>query len=242
MTIEAYQLHINDLVIDVVRKDIKNLHLGVYPPDGRVRVAVPLQVNDDAVRMFAISKLAWIRQKQLKFAHQERQTIREYVTGESHYYRGTRYLLDVQYHDGTPAVVIRNYKRLDLIVRTDSNMEMREGVMTAWYRQQLKEAMPPLIAKWEKIIGEHAAEWRIKEMKTRWGTCNIKARRIWLNLELIKKPPSCLEYVIVHELVHLLERHHNERFYTLMTRYMPQWHFQRDLLNQSPLTFAFWDY
>src|SRR6266568_1648884 len=193
MSTEKHQIIVNDLVVDVVRKNIKNLHLGVYPPAGRVRVAAPLRVNDEAVRLFTISKLTWIKRQQAKFEGQERQSAREYVSGESHYYQGNRYLLNVMYHEGLPAVIIRNNKTMDLVVRPGSDTSKRERILIAWYRQQLKEEIAPLIAKWEAIIGVKVAEWGVKQMKTRWGTCNIEARRIWLNLELVKKPVHCLE-------------------------------------------------
>jgi predicted metal-dependent hydrolase len=237
-----HQITVGDLIVDVVRKDIKNLHLSVYPPDGRVRVSAPLRVDDEAVRLAVISRLTWIKRQQAKFAGQERQSAREFVSGESHYYQGNRYLLNVVYHDAPPKVVLRNKTTLDLFVRTGSDTARRERVLLAWYRQQLKEMVPPLIAKWEAIIGVQVAEWRIKRMKTRWGTCNIQARRIWLNLELIKKPPHCLEFIIVHEMVHLLERLHNDRFVAYMDKFMPQWRVYRDELNNAPLVHATWEY
>ena len=229
-------------MVDVVRKDIKNLHLAVYPPDGRVRVAVPLLIDDEAVRLAVISKLAWIKRQQALFRGQDRQSAREYVSRESHYYWGDRYLLNVAYHDAPPQVVVRNKTTLDLFVREGSDAAKRERVLQEWYRQQLKAAIPPLIARWEPIIGVKVAQWRVKRMKTRWGTCNEQARRIWLNLELVKKPPQCLEYIVVHEMVHLLERHHNERFVAYMDEFMPQWRLFRDELNQAPLAHETWDY
>jgi len=229
-------------VVDVVRKDIKNLHLAVYPPDGRVRVAVPLLIDDEAVRLAVISKLAWIKRQQALFQGQDRQSAREYVSRESHYYWGDRYLLNVAYHDAPPQVVVRNKTTLDLFVRGGSDTAQRERVLQEWYRQQLKAAIPPLIAKWEQVVGVQVAEWRVKRMKTRWGTCNEQARRIWLNLELVKKPPQCLEYIIVHEMVHLMERNHNERFVAYMDEFMPQWRLFRDELNQAPLAHEAWEY
>ena len=242
MITETHQITVNGLVIDVVRKNIKHLHLAVYPPDGRVRVAAPLRVNDDTVRLFAIEKLGWITRQQRKFAAQERQSAREYVSGESHYVAGQRYLLNVVYHNAPPRVLLRNKTTLDLFVRTGSDTAQRERVLLAWYRQQLKATIPALIEQWQAIIGVRINEWGIKQMKTKWGTCNIAARRIWLNLELAKKPPHCLEYVIVHELVHLLERHHNDRFTAYMTRFMPQWNFYRAELNRAPLGHGDWEY
>jgi predicted metal-dependent hydrolase len=236
-----HQIIVNDLVVDVVRKDIKNLHLGIYPPNGRIRVAAPLRVNDEAVRLFIISKLAWIKRHQAKFEGQERQSAREYVSGESHYYQGRRYLLNVIYQKGSPAVILRNNTTMDLFVRPDSDTSQRERVLIAWYRQRLKEEIVPLIAKWEPIIGVKVAEWGVKQMKTKWGTCNTRAHRIWLNLELIKKPLHCLEYVIVHEMVHLLERLHNDRFFGYMTSFMPLWQYYREELNRAPLGHEAWE-
>jgi predicted metal-dependent hydrolase len=199
-------------------------------------------VDDEAVRLAVISRLAWIKRQQAKYQDQERQSAREYVSGESHYYQGNRYLLNVVYHDAPPKVVIRNKTTLDLFVRTGSDTAQRERVLLAWYRQQLKHMIPPLIAKWEAIIGVEIADWGVKQMKTKWGSCNIEARRIWLNLELIKKPAHCLEFIMVHEMVHLLERNHNDRFIAHMDQFMPQWRFLRDELNKAPLGHATWEY
>ena len=242
MSIEKHQITVQNLVVDVVRKDIKNLHLAVYPPTGRIRVAAPLRVNDEAVRLFTLSRLGWIKRQQAKFEGQERQSEREFVSGESHYYQGSRYLLNVVYRKGTPTVIVRNNKMLDMFVRVESDVLERERVLATWYRRRLKEEIAPLLAKWEAIIGVKVAEWGVKQMKTKWGTCNIEARRIWLNLELIKKPGHCLEYVVVHELVHLLERHHNERFVAYMNRFMPLWRHYREELNTAPLAHETWEY
>src|SRR6266567_6257021 len=182
MSTEQHQITVHGLVVDVVRKNIKNLHLGVYPPAGWIRVAAPLQVNDEAVGLFIISRLSWIKRQKAKFEGQERQSAREYVSGESHYYQGNRYLLNVLYHKGSPTVSLRNNKTMDLYARTGSDTSVRERILTTWYRRRLKEEIAPLIAKWEGIIGVKVAEWGVKQMKTRWGTCNIEARRIWLNL------------------------------------------------------------
>jgi predicted metal-dependent hydrolase len=237
-----HQITVNDLIVDVVRKDIKNLHLGVYPPTGRVRVAAPLQIDDESVRLAVIRRLAWIRRQQAKYHQQERQPGREYVSGESHYFQGHRYRLNVVYHDGPPNVTIRNKTTLDLIVRTGSDTAQREQVLLTWYRAQIKAIIPPLLAKWQPIIGVEVAEWGVKQMKTKWGTCNIEARRIWVNLELAKKSTRCLEYIIVHEMVHLLERHHNDRFIAYLNQFMPQWQFIRDELNKAPLGHTSWEY
>lgn len=237
-----HQIKVSDITIDVVRKNIKNLHLDVNPPTGRVRIATPLQVDDDAVRLFAISKIAWIRKHQRNFENQERQTRREYVSGESHYFEGNRFLLNVIYQNKTPKVEIRNKTYIDLFVRPDSSRDQRERVMTKWYRQGLKEKVPAFIEKWQSIIGVSVNSWEVKQMKTKWGTCSIKARRIWLNLELAKKPVHCLEFIIVHELIHLLERYHNDRFIALMDKFLPQWRFYQKELNQFTLSYDDWNY
>ncbi len=237
-----HQITVSDIVIDVVRKNIKNLHLAVYPPAGRVRIATPLKIDDESVRLFAISKLSWIRKHQRKFEGQPRQTPREYVSGESHYFQGQRYLLNVIPHQAAPKVIVRNKTFLDLYVREGSDVAQRQRVMNAWYRRELKQLTGPLLEKWQTQIGVQANDWGVKQMKTRWGTCNIKARRIWLNLELAKKPERCLEYIIVHELVHLLERHHNDRFTGYMNKFLPQWQNYRDELNHSILSHTEWDY
>lgn len=230
-----HQITVGELVIDVVRKDIKNLHLAVYPPDGRVRIATPLKLDDEAVRLFAISKLAWIKRHQANFEAQPRQSPREFVSGESHYFQGHRYLLNVIYQPGAPKVVIRNKTYLDLYVREGSDEAQRRSVLLAWYRQHLKRDIPPLIEKWAAVLEVTVNEWGVKLMKTKWGTCNIEARRIWLNLELAKKPHHCLEFIVVHEMVHLLERHHNDRFTAYMDKFLPNWRFYKEELNRYPL-------
>lgn len=230
------------LTVDVIRKDIKHLHLAVYPPEGRVRVAVPLLVDDDAVRLAVVSRLGWIKRQQAKFLGQERQTKREYISGESHYFQGRRYLLRVTYENTAPKVVPRGANRLELIVRPNSDVVHRERVMLNWYRRHLRQIVPNMIEQWQAVLGVQCDEWGIKQMKTKWGTCNIEARRIWLNLELAKKPIHCLEYIVVHELVHLLERHHNARFTQLMDQALPNWRYLRDELNREPLAHEDWTY
>ena len=228
--------------MEVVRKDIKNLHLGVYPPNGRVRAAVPLRLDDEAVRLAIISRLGWIRRQQERFEQQVRQSQREMVTGESHYFQGRRYRLDVIEQNGPAGVRLRNRTTMELRVRPGADRDKREVVLHRWYRQWLREQIPQLIATWEPVIGVIVADWGIKKMKTRWGTCNIEARRIWLNLELAKKPVSCLEYILVHEMIHFIERHHDERFRESMDTLMPQWRLHRDELNRAPLAHEDWTY
>ena len=233
-------MKVSGIPVEVVRKDIKNLHLGVYPPSGRVRVAAPLHMDDEAVRLAVISRLAWIRRQQGGFKQQVRQSQRQMITGESHYYQGRRYRLDVIEHNGPPSVNLPRNTIMELRVRPGSDRDKRENVINRWYRQQLRGQLPALIAEWESKIGVEVAEWRIRKMKTRWGTCNVEARRIWLNLELAKKPPSCLEYILVHEMLHLIERHHNDRFQQLLEKLMPQWQLRRDELNRAPLAHEHW--
>jgi predicted metal-dependent hydrolase len=228
-----HQIKVNEVVIDVVRKKIKHLYLRVYPPMGRVRVAAPLKVNDEAVRLFAISKLSWIRNQKAKIEAQERQPKIEYATDETHYFEGNCYLLNVIYHNARPKVEIRDNQYIDLYVRTDSDKKQREKVLREWYRERLKEKVPFFLEKWETITNLKVNQWQVKQMKTKWGTCNIKAKRIWLNLELAKKPTICLEYIIVHELMHLLERRHNNRFKRLMSKFMPQWKIYQNELNKK---------
>ncbi|MDD4963966.1 MAG: SprT family zinc-dependent metalloprotease [Gallionella sp.] len=240
MIIETHQITVSGLTVDVVRKDIKNLHLAVYPPAGRIRVAAPLRVSDEAVRLAVISRWAWIKQQRSKFTTQARQSEREYVSGESHYFQGSRYRLNVIYQTGAPRVSVRNKSSLDLYVRENSDQAQREKVLLTWYRQQLKALLPPLIAHWEAVIGVKVADWQVKKMKTKWGTCNIAAGRIWLNLELAKKSTQCLEYIIVHEMAHLLERHHNDRFIALLETHYPSWREARAELNELPLAAEVW--
>ncbi len=242
MATERFTLDVQGVSVEVQRKPIKNLHLAVHPPDGQVRVSAPEFMGDEAIRLAVINKLGWIRRQQQHFRQQPRQSRREMVSGESHYYQGTRYLLSVVEADAPPRVRILNNRTLELRVRPGSDRNKREAVLYDWYRARLKEQIPPLFAKWEPIVDVEVAEWGVKRMKTRWGSCNIEARRIWLNLELVKKPPQCLEYVLVHEMVHLLERHHNERFRALMSQFMSNWRNYRDLLNAAPLAYEDWEY
>ena len=242
MTTKTRQITISGLPVHIVRKPIKNLHLGVYPPKGRVRVAAPLRVSDDAVRLAVIGKLGWIKRQKAKFQAQPRQSEREMVSGESHYFLGQRFRLRVVSHDGTPEVIVRNKSTIELRVRPGASAVQRERVLQAWYRKELKYLISPLLEKWQTVLGVQVAAWAIKKMKTKWGTCNIEARRIWLNLELAKKPVRCLEYIVVHELAHLIEKHHNDRFLAIMDKHLPQWRLHRQELNSAPLAHDTWSY
>ena len=242
MTIKRHSLIVGGVEVAVVRKAIKNLHLGVYPPNGRVRVATPLAVSDEAVRLAVVGKLGWIKRQRARFAAQPRQSRREMVSGESHFFQGRRYRLRVIKVGGVPKVVRRSNSILELQVRPGSTVRQRDRVMQQWYRQHLRELIPALLEKWQPILGVHAAEFGIKKMKTKWGTCKIEARRIWVNLELAKKPVACLEYIVVHELTHLLERNHNDRFAAIMDKHLPTWRLARQELNAAPLANETWSY
>lgn len=242
MNIEPHYIEVGGIPIEILRKEIKNLHVGVYPPNGRVRVAAPLRFDDEAVRLAVISRLGWIRRQQAAFEQQDRQSNREMVTGESHYFGGKRYRLNLIEQDGPATVSLVNNTAIELRVRPGTHRDKRESVLHEWYRKQLRQQLPPLFAKWQPKVDVTVAELRIKKMKTRWGSCNAEAHRIWVNLELAKKPASCLEYILVHEMVHFLERHHNERFRELMDKLMPSWRLHREELNRAPLAHETWGY
>jgi predicted metal-dependent hydrolase len=237
----ATQINLGNLTVDVVFKDIKNIHLSVYPPDGKVRISAPTRMNLDTVRVFAISKLSWIKQQQEKLRSQDRETPREYLDRESHYVWGKRYLLKVM--EGNAALGIElKHNAMVLRVRPGTDEEKKQAMVESWYREQLKVAAADLIARWEPLIGVKAEAFFVQRMKTKWGSCNPINRSIRLNTELTKKPPECLEYIVVHEMVHLLEPTHNARFVALMERFMPNWRIFREQLNQLPVRHETWDY
>jgi predicted metal-dependent hydrolase len=235
------QIELGDITVDVVLKDIKNVHLSVYPPAGRVRISAPKRMSLDTIRVFALSKLGWIRQQQAKLRQQERETPREYVERESHYLWGKRYLLTVTESDEPPSIELK-HRRMLLRVRPGTDTNKRQALVEEWYREQLKEAVPPLLERWQPVLGVSLERWFVQRMKTRWGSCNHKARTIRLNTELAKKPAECLEYIVVHELVHLLEPTHNARFVSLMDRFVPQWQYHRETLNRLPVRRETWSY
>lgn len=240
MSTSRSTIEVGGIPVEVVRKPIKNLHLSVQPPEGRVRVSVPQRIDDEAVRLAVVSKLRWIRRHQQTFADQPRQSQREMVSGEGHYFMGRRYRLRVLENGGPNRISRKGNSELTLHVRPGTDRDKREQMLNEWYRRHMKSLIPEIIAEWQPILGVQVADWGIKKMKTRWGSCNIEDRRVWLNLELAKKSPHCLEYVLVHELVHLLERHHNDRFKALMDQFLPQWQLYRDELNESPLAHEDW--
>ena len=235
------QVQIGSIAIDVIRKDIKNIHLSVYPPEGRVKISAPNRMELDTIRVYALSKLSWIKKQQSKFTNQEREAPREYIDRESHYYRGKRYLLRVLETKAPPKVVLR-HDTLDLHVRPGADSDKRKKILGDWYRAQLKHELPSLISKWEQRLNVKISAYGVRRMKTNWGTCNPVTGRILLNLELAKKPPGCLEYIVVHELLHMLERKHNDRFVALMSEHLPQWRYYQDLLSRLPMKDEVWDY
>ena len=235
------QIRLGGIVLEVIKKDIKNVHLSVYPPSGKARISAPLRMNTDTIRVYAISKLGWIKQQQKKLRAQERETLREYLDRESHYVWGKRYLLKVVEQDAAPAVELK-HSRLLLRVRTGSGKEKKQAVLEEWYRQQIKETVPTLLAKWQPLMGVQVKRFFVQRMKTKWGSCNSGSGTIRLNTELAKKPGECLEYIVVHEMAHLLEPTHNQRFVALMDQFMPKWQFHRDELNRLPVRHENWRY
>ena len=235
------QIQLGGITIEVVRKAIKNVHLSVYPPAGRVRISAPAHLSLETIRVFAIAKLDWIKQQQAKLRAQARETPREFLERESHYLWGQRYLLQVIEREEAPAVTLRGNKMV-LQARPQSDAAKRQEILENWYREQLKAALPSLISKWEPKLGVRVERFHVQRMKTRWGSCNPPKRSIRLNTELARKPRECLEYLVVHEMVHLLEPTHNERFIALMDRFLPNWRHLRDVLNRLPVRHEEWGY
>ena len=235
------QVKLGDLALNVILKDIKNVHLSVHPPTGRVTVSAPLRMSLDTIRVFAISKLGWIKQQQRKFQEQERETPREYLDRESHYVWGRRYLLKVVEESAPPKISFKHNKMI-LQISAGTDDETKQAIVARWCRTQIKAAVPELIAKWEPLVGVKVERVFVQKMKTKWGSCNPSARSIRLNTDLAKKPRECLEYIVVHEMVHLIERHHNDRFRKYMYQLLPQWHRYQGELNSAPLAHEKWDY
>ncbi len=231
------QIEISGIEIEVQKKNIKNLHLVVAPPDGRVRVSAPMHLSDDSIKMFVRTKLCWIKKQQEKFEKQPRQSEREYVSGETLYVFGQQYFLRVEYSYKGNSLVLSGNEAI-LTVRKESTAKQREAYVNEWYRALLKEKIEIYLPKWENITGLYCDSWQTKYMTTRWGTCNTNTRKIWLNLQLAKKPIECLEYVILHELAHLKVRNHSKDFVTIMNQYMPYWREKKQLLNNSLLDYS----
>jgi predicted metal-dependent hydrolase len=235
------KIDLGEFDAEVVRKSIKNVHLSVYPPDGRVRISAPLHMALETIRVFAISKLAWIKSQQRKMRAQERETPREYLDRESHYVWGKRYLLKLLEKDAAPGIELKHSK-LVLQVRPGTDEARRQEILDAWYREQIKAAMPELLEKWEPLMGVKAGQVFVQKMKTKWGSCSPASGNIRLNTDLAKKPPECLEYIVVHELAHLIEPTHNARFVALMDLFLPQWKHLKDELNRLPVRHEDWAY
>ncbi|MGW9598838.1 M48 family metallopeptidase [Streptomyces albidoflavus] len=239
MSTTSARLAVRGIDVHVVYKDIKNLHIGVYPPIGRVRVAAPQQLDDDQVRLAVIHRLPWIKRQQDQLRSAQRQSVREMVSGESHYVWGVRRRLKVVERPGRPHVEIDGDRML-LYVPTGTSEERRRELLDQWCREQLRQAIPAIIERWEAKLGVSVPWWGIRRMKTKWGSCNRENRRLWFNSELAKKHPECLEYVVVHEMVHYLERGHGQRFAQLMDSSLPDWRSRRDALNSAPLSDELW--
>jgi predicted metal-dependent hydrolase len=239
MSTSSAYLTVRGINIDVVYKDIKHLHIGVYPPLGRVRVAAPRRLRDDDVRLAVIQRLAWIKQQQQQFRMAERQSAREMVSGESHYVWGVRHRLRVVERPGRAHVEVDG-ERLLLYVPSGLDTAARLAVLQGWQRAELRQRLPALIAQWESAVGRTVPKWSIRRMKTKWGSCNRETGHLWFNLELAKTHPDCLEYIVVHEMTHLLERGHGDRFTTLMDGMLPDWRARRDALNRAPLVDEDW--
>lgn len=226
------QIKVAEFTVEVERKNIKNIYLRVCPPDGMVRLSSPKNVSTESLQQFVISKEDWIRKKIKKVQSQVRTPKLEYVNGERHYVQGRKYILHLFEVDRTPGVLLRDNGFMELYVRPGSNREKREKVLREWYREMLKDKIPQLIARWEPELDVAVKEWGVKKMKTRWGTCNTKARRIWLNLELAKRSEDLLDYVVLHEMVHLRERLHNHRFRSFLDKHMPDWRSREEELKK----------
>lgn len=234
-------LKLGDLAVDVVFKDIKNIHLSVLPPLGRVRISAPRRMKLDTIRVFAISKLDWIKRQQVRLREQEREPPREYLERETHYIWGRRCLLSIIEVNGPPSVELK-HDRIHLRVRPRTAAAERQAIVESWYRAETKAAVPALLARWEPLLGVKVERFFVQRMKTKWGSCNPTARTIRLNAELAKKPKACLEYLVVHELAHLLEPTHNARFSRLLDTFMPHWKQNRDALNRLPVRHEHWMY
>jgi predicted metal-dependent hydrolase len=223
-------IKIGDLEIEIDRKDIKNAHLGVYPPEGRIRVAAPLQMSNDAVRLLVISKITWVKKQIKTFEDQERETKREYLAGESHYFFGKRFLLDVIHTSDRPSILIKG-SQIQLFIDGAASRDQRHTILDEWYRTELKVEATRFIEKWKSNLGLETIDWEIRKMKTQWGSCLPEQNKIILNSELAKQPYHALEYVIVHELLHLKVPEHNDKFFEILSSKLPNWESLKAELN-----------
>jgi predicted metal-dependent hydrolase len=234
-------IRLGELAIRVARKDIKNVHLSVHPPSGRVTISAPRRLGLDTIRAFAITRLGWIREQQRKLREQERETRRDYIERESHYLWGRRYLLRVVEKDEPPRIAVKG-NRLLLQVRPGTAKPKKRELFEEWYRLQLREALADLVDKWRERLGVDLAGIHVQRMRTKWGSCNAPRRTIRLNTDLVRKPRQCLEYILVHELIHFQVRRHDDKFIALMDTHLPNWRHLRQQLNSMPLAHEHWDY
>lgn len=235
------KIELGDIAVEVVKKNIKNVHLSVYPPAGRVKISAPLRMKVETIRVYAISKLGWIKQQQKRLRGQRRETPREYLDRESHYVWGKRYLLRIVEQDAAPKLELKHGSFI-FTVRPGTAASKRRAIVDDWYRAQLKNVVPPLIVKWERVMGVEVQRYFVQKMKTKWGSCNTESKSIRVNTELAKKPQECLEYIVVHEMAHLHTRRHDAYFIGLMDRFLPNWRLVRQKLNTAPLSHADWTY
>jgi len=226
-------IKLEDIKAEVVHKNIRNIHLRVLPPDGKVRISAPFKTKNETIFKFAFSKLNWINKQRIRIRKSTYESF-QYINQEIHYFRGRQYQLKIQEKNETPGVQLFN-NEIVLQVPDGANLETRRSVLQDWYHCKLEMMIPPLISKWESILNVSVRHYSIRRMKTRWGSCTPKTRSIRFNLELVKRAPECLEYIVVHELVHLLEASHNSKFKTLMDRFYPKWKFYRKELRSLPI-------
>ena len=230
-------VNVGDLEVEVVKKNIKNIHLGVYPPIGRVRLSAPLASDNEKIRLFIVSKIPWIRKNQRKFKNKERQSPREYIKRESHYFEGRRYLLDIEIGESNKNNVLLKKTVIQLKLKAEYDSNKRKTILENWFRKRLRTRLEPFILKWEKKLGVKTSEWKIKKMKTKWGSCNKEAKRVWFNLELAKVDDYCIDYIVMHELVHLKVRNHGKPFLNILDKHMNDWNLRKAELNKTILEF-----
>lgn len=224
----------NDIEIELTFKSIKNIHLSVHPPFGRVTLSAPAHIDREQLRVYLTTKLSWIRKEQKKIRLQEREPQHLFISGESHYLFGKRYLLKITEATSRPKVIL-HHSKIELVVPFNSSQIYREEKLYQWYRKQLRKVLQDIIDKQSTIMNVCPQKYGIRKVKTKWGSCNDSAQSLWFNIELVKKPIECIEYIVIHELVHLLERHHNKNFVTLMNKYLPNWQLRKKLLNELPI-------